>query len=42
MYLVFHNPAMSKSPKQMQNFQKRAETRVVLIVFNHFFDIAGL
>jgi len=34
MYVYCVYPAMSESPKQMPNCLKRAETIVVLIVFN--------
>jgi hypothetical protein len=35
IYCVY--PIMSKSPKQLQNYLKRAETRIVLIIVNGAF-----
>jgi hypothetical protein len=40
VYCVY--PAMLKSPKQLPNCLKRAETSLVLIVFRHWLGLPGL
>ena len=42
MYVYCVYPAMLKSPKQLPNCLKRAETSDVLIVFRHWLRLPGL